>query len=48
MLILAWKDHVLFGRLRHPAALIGAAVLLVIFYIWVKILKKKEKTRNAA
>ena len=31
------------GRLRHPAALTGAAVLLVIFYIWVKILKKKKR-----
>jgi len=48
LLILAWKDDVFFGRLRHPAALAGAAVLLVIFYIWVKILKKKERARNAA
>jgi protein-S-isoprenylcysteine O-methyltransferase Ste14 len=48
MLILAWKDNVFFGRLRHPAALAGAVVLLVIFYIWVKILKKKERARNAA
>jgi protein-S-isoprenylcysteine O-methyltransferase Ste14 len=43
LLIMAWKDDVFFGRLRHPAALAGAAVLLVIFYIWVKILKKRAR-----
>jgi protein-S-isoprenylcysteine O-methyltransferase Ste14 len=48
LLILAWKDKIFFGRLRHPAALAGAAVLLVIFYAWVKILKKKERARAAA
>jgi protein-S-isoprenylcysteine O-methyltransferase Ste14 len=48
LLILAWKDKVFFGQLRRPAVLAGAAVLLVIFYIWVKILKEKERARQAA
>ncbi|MEI6613397.1 MAG: isoprenylcysteine carboxylmethyltransferase family protein [Chrysiogenales bacterium] len=48
LLIMAWKEHVFFGQLHCPAALAGAAVLLVIFYIWVKILKKKERAQNVA
>jgi protein-S-isoprenylcysteine O-methyltransferase Ste14 len=43
LLILAWKDNVFFGRLRYPALLAGAVLLLVIFYIWVKILKKRAR-----
>jgi protein-S-isoprenylcysteine O-methyltransferase Ste14 len=43
LLIMAWKDEVFFGRMRHPAALAGAAILLMIFYIWVKILKKRAR-----
>ena len=48
LLILAWKDHVFFGRFGHPVILAGAVVLLLIFYIFVKILKKKARARNAA
>lgn len=42
LLVLAWKDKVFSGRLRHPVVLAGAVALLVVFYIWVKILKKKQ------
>jgi len=48
MLILAWKDHVFFGRLRRPVWMAVAALVLVIFYAGVKFLKKKEKTRRPA
>lgn len=48
LLILAWKDNVFCGRLRHPFILAGALAMLVIFYVWVKFLKKKERARKAA
>jgi protein-S-isoprenylcysteine O-methyltransferase Ste14 len=48
LLVLAWKDKVFSGRLRHPVVLAGAAMLLVIFYVWVKILKKKDRARQGA
>jgi protein-S-isoprenylcysteine O-methyltransferase Ste14 len=48
LLILAWKDHVFFGRLRHPALTAVAALVLVFFYAGVKFLKKKERARRSA
>jgi protein-S-isoprenylcysteine O-methyltransferase Ste14 len=48
LLILAWKDKVFSGRLGHPWHFAAAILALVIFYAWVKLLKKKERSRNAA
>ncbi len=48
LLILAWKDYLFFGHIHHPVVMAVMAVLLVIFYIWVKILKKKERARISA
>jgi len=48
LLILAWKEKVFSVRLSQPWFFAGAVLALVIFYVWVKILKKKEKARNAA
>jgi protein-S-isoprenylcysteine O-methyltransferase Ste14 len=41
LLILAWKENYFSGGIRHPLLFIGAGAVLVLFYAWVKILKKK-------
>lgn len=48
LLILAWKERFFLGLVRHPLFFAGAALLLVLFYAWVKILKKKNAIKNAA
>jgi hypothetical protein len=48
LLIMAYKEKVFLGRVRHPLLFTGAALLLIIFYAWVKILKKKGAARAAA
>ncbi len=45
LLILAWKEKHFFGKLRAPLFFAGAALLLVLFYIGVKILKKKNAAK---
>jgi protein-S-isoprenylcysteine O-methyltransferase Ste14 len=48
LLVLAWKDKVFSGRLNRPWFFAGAALALVVFYAWVKILKKKEKALRSS
>ncbi len=48
LLILAWKEKVFSGELGRPWIYAAAALALVVFYAWVKVLKKKEKTRASA
>jgi protein-S-isoprenylcysteine O-methyltransferase Ste14 len=43
MLILAWKEKVFAGRILHWPFFAGAATGLILFYITVKILKKRIK-----
>ena len=47
LLILAWKENVFSGKLRQPLLYTCLALALIVFYAWVKILKKKEKARGA-
>ncbi|MBN2400111.1 MAG: hypothetical protein JXI33_07200 [Candidatus Aminicenantes bacterium] len=47
LLILAWKDHMFFGHVRHPIAMAVMAGCLLIFYVWVKILKKRSGRQSA-
>jgi protein-S-isoprenylcysteine O-methyltransferase Ste14 len=48
LMILAWKERYFSGRIRHPLLYIGAGLALVLFYAWVKILKKKHAAKAAA
>ncbi len=48
LLILAWKERHFSGRIRHPLFFAGAGLGLVIFYAWVKILKKKDAAKSAS
>ncbi len=48
LLILAWKENYFLGRVRHPLLFAGAALLLILLYAWVKILKKKKTAKAAA
>jgi len=45
LLILAWKENIFSGTLRQPLLFAFPALALIVFYAWVKILKKKEKSR---
>jgi protein-S-isoprenylcysteine O-methyltransferase Ste14 len=47
LLILAWKINYFSGQVRHPLFFAGAALLLILFYARVKILKKKNAIKNA-
>jgi len=47
LLILAWKEKYFSGKVRHPLLFVGAGLALVLFYIWVKILKKKAAVQAA-
>ena len=42
VLILAVKEKFFFGRVRHPLCFAGAALLLVVLYAGMKIMKKKH------
>lgn len=48
LLILAWKESFFSGRVRQPLFFVGAALLLILVYIWIKILKKKSVAKAAA
>ena len=48
LLILAWKERFFLGRVRQPLLFAGVALLLIIFYAWVKVLKKKNAAKTAA
>jgi protein-S-isoprenylcysteine O-methyltransferase Ste14 len=48
MLILAWKEMYFSGKVDHPLFLSGAALLLILLYAWVKVLKKKNAAGTAA
>jgi hypothetical protein len=48
MLILAWKEKHFAGQVRHPLWFAGAGLALILFYVWVKILKKKAVAGIAA
>ncbi|MBE0665630.1 MAG: isoprenylcysteine carboxylmethyltransferase family protein, partial [Candidatus Aminicenantes bacterium] len=48
LLILAWKESFFSGRVRQPLVFAGAAVILILIYIWIKILKKKSAAKAAA
>jgi protein-S-isoprenylcysteine O-methyltransferase Ste14 len=47
LLISAWKERFFLGQLRHSLFFAGAALALVFFYAWVKILKKKRAAKAA-
>jgi len=42
LLILAWKERHYNGTVRHPVLLAVAALLLVLFYAGIKVLKKRR------
>ncbi len=42
MLIVAWKERWFSGSVRHPLRLAGAALLLVLVYTGIKVLKKRR------
>jgi protein-S-isoprenylcysteine O-methyltransferase Ste14 len=46
LLILAWKEKVFAGKIERPWFFAGAALALILFYAWVKVLKKKERARR--
>ena len=48
LLVLAWKDSFFSGRVRQPLIIPGAALLLTLIYILIKILKKKSAAKAAA
>lgn len=48
LLILAWKEKAFSGGLRRPWIYAAPALALVVFYAWVKVLKKKKKERVSA
>lgn len=48
VLILAWKEKFFSGRVLHPLFFAGAALLLILIYTWVKVLKKKSASQTAA
>jgi protein-S-isoprenylcysteine O-methyltransferase Ste14 len=48
VLILAWKEMFFLGRVRHSMIFAGAALLLILIYTWIKILKKKSAAQTAA
>lgn len=48
LLILAWKQRTFSGGVRRAPLLIALAVLLVLLYAGVKILKKRDRARAAA
>ena len=48
LLILAWKERYIFGKIRRPLFFAGAGLALILFYAWVKILKKKHAAKSAA
>ena len=48
LLILAWKEKYFSGKIRHPLVLPQRGWSLVLFYAWVKVLKKKDAARTAA
>jgi len=48
LLITAWKGRYFSGRWRHALPLAVAAVLLIVLYAGVKVLKKKGQGRTAA
>ena len=48
LLILAWKERFFLGRVRQPCFLPAAAFSLILFYAWVKILKKRRREGAAA
>jgi protein-S-isoprenylcysteine O-methyltransferase Ste14 len=41
LLLLAWKERYFSGTIRRPLLFSGAGLALVLFYVWVKLLKKK-------
>jgi protein-S-isoprenylcysteine O-methyltransferase Ste14 len=45
LLILAWKEKYFAGKVRHPLFFALAALLLLLFYAWVKLLKKKNAAK---
>jgi protein-S-isoprenylcysteine O-methyltransferase Ste14 len=47
LLILAWKEKHFSGTIRHPEFFIGAGLALIVFYAWVKVLKKKNTAKAA-
>ena len=48
LLILAWKEKHFLGRVRQPLLYAGTALLLILIYAWVKVLKKKQAAKIAA
>jgi protein-S-isoprenylcysteine O-methyltransferase Ste14 len=48
LLILAWKVIFFSGRLRHPLRFAVAALILVLLYAGVKLLKKRKQGKTAA
>lgn len=48
LLVLAWKDRYFFGRLRRPLPFAAAALVLILLYVGVKVLKKRGQTGPAA
>ncbi|MBU4404270.1 MAG: isoprenylcysteine carboxylmethyltransferase family protein [Candidatus Aminicenantes bacterium] len=48
LLILAWKESFFSGRVRQPLFFAGAALILILIYAWIKILKKKSAAKAAA
>jgi len=48
LLILAWKEKHFSGKIRYPLLFAGAALGLILFYAWVKILKEKDAAGVAA
>jgi len=47
LLIAAWKERFFLGQVRHSLFFAGAALSLVFFYAWVKIMKKKRAAKAA-
>jgi hypothetical protein len=48
LLILAWKERYFSEKIRRPLFFAGAGLALILFYAWVKILKKKHAAKSAA
>ncbi len=47
LLILAWKEKYFSGMIRQPLFFAGAGLALILFYAWVKFLKKKHAAKTA-
>jgi protein-S-isoprenylcysteine O-methyltransferase Ste14 len=47
LLILAWKEKHFSGRIRHAWLFAAVGLALVLFYAWVKVLKKKNAAKAA-